>query len=152
MPDHDSNCMGIRRPPLFIAILDFIVCLVLIIGILQVSYSEEKETETWELQGRIFFCVMLFSRLLCSVFSEFTRQRWIKGLFLDKRETVKIFAIMRYLFTSVVLVPGMTLCNRYLEFKGTMIAIISAILVFQELVVFIMIAYKIRKANPPPKI
>jgi hypothetical protein len=95
---------------------------------------------------------MLFVRLLCSVFSEFTRQRWLKGLFLDKRETVKIFAIMRYLFTSVVLVPGMTLCNRYLEFKGTMIAIISAILVFQELVVFIMIAYKIRKANPPPKI
>ena len=94
---------------------------------------------------------MLFIRFLSSVFSEFLRQRWLKGLFLDKRETVKIFAIMRYLFTSVVLVPGMTLCNRYLEFKGTMIAIISAILVFQELVVFIMIAYKIRKANPPPK-
>jgi hypothetical protein len=35
--------MGIRRPPLFITILDFIVCLVLVIGILQVTYSEEKE-------------------------------------------------------------------------------------------------------------
>jgi hypothetical protein len=94
---------------------------------------------------------MLFIRFLSSVFSEFLRQRWLKDYFLDKRETVKIFAIMRYFFTAIVMAPGMTVCNRYFEFKGTMIAIISAILVFQELVAFIMIAYKIRKANPPPK-
>jgi hypothetical protein len=103
------------------------------------------------MQGRITFCVMLFVRFLCSTFSEYGRQRWLKGIFLDKRDTVKIFAITRYFFTSLVLVPGMTLCNRYFEFKGTMIAIISAILVFQEVIVFIMIGYKIRKANPPPK-
>jgi hypothetical protein len=103
------------------------------------------------MHGRIIFCLMLFIRFLCSVFSEFLRQRWLKDYFLDKRETVKIFAIMRYLFTALVMVPGMTLCNRSFEFKGTMIAIISAILVFQELVVFIMLAYKIHKANPPPK-
>ncbi len=40
MADDNANCMGVRRPSLFIAILDFIVCLVLAIGILQVSYTQ----------------------------------------------------------------------------------------------------------------
>ena len=39
MGDDDSNCMGIKRPSLFITILDFIVFLVLIIGLLQINYS-----------------------------------------------------------------------------------------------------------------
>ena len=39
MADDDSNCMGIKRPSLFISILDFIIFLVLIIGLLQIQYS-----------------------------------------------------------------------------------------------------------------
>ena len=95
---------------------------------------------------------MLFVRFLSTSFSEYVRQRWLKSIFLDKRETVKVFAIIRYIFISLIMVPGMTIFNKYFEFKGTMIAVISSILLFQELIVFTMIAYKIRKANPPPKI
>lgn len=50
------------------------------------------------------------------------------------------------------MLPAMTICSKFYEFTGTMLAIISSILGFQELVVFTMLAYKIKKACPPPKI
>jgi hypothetical protein len=40
----------------------------------------------------------------------------------------------------------------YLEFKGTIIAIIMSVLSIQELVVCFMIVYKIRNARPPSKV
>ena len=43
MGDDDSNCMGIKRPSLFITILDFIVFLVLIIGLLQIQYDASED-------------------------------------------------------------------------------------------------------------
>lgn len=46
MGDDDSNCMGIKRPSLFITILDFIVFLVLIIGLLQIHYDASDDAES----------------------------------------------------------------------------------------------------------
>jgi hypothetical protein len=72
--------------------------------------------------------------------------------YIDKRDTIKLFTLGRYVFTSGMLIPALILCNHYMEFNGTMFAIISAILVFQELIVFIMLLYKIKKARVPVKI
>ena len=41
MGDDSSNCMGIKRPSLFVTILDFIVFLVIIIALLQFHYQED---------------------------------------------------------------------------------------------------------------
>jgi hypothetical protein len=67
MADDQSNCMGIKRPPLFITILDFIIFLVLLIGILQVNYTENNpQKASVEQKGRIIVCVFLFARFLSS--------------------------------------------------------------------------------------
>lgn len=76
----------------------------------------------------------------------------MKDYFVDKRDTFKIFAIARYLFMIAVLLPVMMVSANYLEFRGMMIAVISSILVFQELVVFVMIVFKIRRARIPIKL
>jgi hypothetical protein len=145
--------MGIRRPSLFIAILDFIVFLVLAIGILQVSYTQNAPMiKKKEEIGRITVIVMLIVRFINSAVSEYIRVKYLKNHFVDKRDTFKLFAIIRYFFLVGVLVPVMLASAKFLYFKGTMIAIISSILVFQELVIFVMIVYKIRRARVPIKL
>jgi hypothetical protein len=145
--------MGIRRPSLFIAILDFIVFLVLAIGILQVSYTQNAPMiKKKEEIGRITVIVMLIVRFITSAVSEYIRVKYLKNHFVDKRDTFKLFAIIRYFFLVGVLVPVMLASAKFLYFKGTMIAIISSILVFQELVIFVMIVYKIRRARVPIKL
>ena len=84
MADDNSNFMGIRRPSLLVVVLDFIVFLVLAIGILQVSYTlnapliKEKEKI-----GRITVTVMLFTRCILSAITEYLRGRFWKDIFLD---------------------------------------------------------------------
>lgn len=145
--------MGIRRPSLFIAILDFIVFLVLAIGILQVSYTQNAPViKKKEEIGRITVIVMLIVRFITSAVSEYVRVKYLKNHFVDKRDTFKLFAIARYFFLFGVLMPVMLASAKFLYFKGTMIAIISSILVFQELVIFVMIVFKIRRARTPIKL
>ena len=145
--------MGIRRPSLFIAILDFIVFLVLAIGILQVSYTQNAPMiKKKEEIGRITVIVMLIVRFITSAVSEYVRVKYLKNHFVDKRDTFKLFAIARYFFLFGVLMPVMLASAKFLYFKGTMIAIISSILVFQELVIFVMIVFKIRRARTPIKL
>ena len=145
--------MGIRRPSLFIAILDFIVCLVLAIGILQVSYTQNAPIiKKKEKIGRITVIAMLIARFITSAVSEYIREKFLRDHFVDKRETFKLFAITRYFFLIGVLMPVMIASAMFLYFKGTMIAIISSILVFQELVIFVMIVFKIWNARIPIKL
>jgi hypothetical protein len=145
--------MGIRRPSLFITILDFIVFLVLAIGILQVSYTQNAPMiKKKEEIGRITVIVMLIVRFITSAVSEYIRVKFLRNYFVDKRDTFKLFAIARYFFLVGVLVPVMLAAAKFLYFKGTMIAIISSILVFQELVIFVMIVFKIRRARTPVKL
>ena len=102
--------------------------------------------------GRITVIVMLIVRFITSAVSEYIRVKFLRNYFVDKRDTFKLFAIARYLFLVGVLVPVMLASAKFLYFKGTMIAIISSILVFQELVIFVMIVYKIRRARTPVKL
>ena len=95
---------------------------------------------------------MLVVRFFTSAISEYVRVKYLKNHFIDKRDTFKIFAITRYFFLIGVLMPVMLASANFLEFKGTMIAIISSILVFQELVIFVMIVFKIRRASTPVKL
>jgi hypothetical protein len=44
MADDDSNCMAIKRPSLFVIILDFIVFLVLVIGFLKIHYQTSDDS------------------------------------------------------------------------------------------------------------
>lgn len=94
---------------------------------------------------------MLFVRFLCSVGSEIYRQKRLKKIFIDSRDTFKIFAINRYLFKVGVALPVLVFANMYLQFRGTIIAIIVSILGFQEAVVGFMIIFKIRRAQLPAK-
>ncbi|TNV82213.1 hypothetical protein FGO68_gene427 [Halteria grandinella] len=50
-----------------------------------------------------------------------------------------------------IALPILVFANMYLQFRGTIIAIIVSILAFQEAVVGFMIVFKIRRAQPPPK-
>ena len=95
---------------------------------------------------------MLVFRFFTSAISEYVRVKYLKNHFIDKRDTFKMFAITRYFFLIGVLMPVMLASANFLEFKGTMIAIISSILVFQELVIFVMIVFKIRRASTPVKL
>lgn len=89
---------------------------------------------------------MLFMRFLCSVVTEIYRQKRLKKIFIDSRDTFKIFAIIRYLFMVGIALPILVFANMYLQFRGTIIAIIVSILAFQEAVVGFMIVFKIRRA------
>jgi hypothetical protein len=95
---------------------------------------------------------MLIVRFITSAVSEYVRVKYLKNHFVDKRDTFKLFAIARYFFLFGVLMPVMLASAKFLYFKGTMIAIISSILVFQELVIFVMIVFKIRRARTPIKL
>ena len=147
MGDDNSNFMGIRRPSLFICILDFIVFLVLAIGILQVSYTPNAPLiKLKEESGRISVTVMLLLRFLISTVTEYLRVKIWKIRFVDKRDSFKIFSLCRLIFLITALIPVMIIATNFLEFKGTMIAIISSILLFQELVTLIIIVFKIRNS------
>ncbi len=153
MADDNANIFGATRPSLLIAIFDFIVCLVLAIGILQVSYTQNApKIRKKEKIGRIAVIAMLVIRFVTSSVKEYIRMKFMKDYFVDKRDTFKIFAIVRYLFMIAVLLPVMIVSANYLEFRGIMIIVISSILVFQELVVFMMIVSKIRRARIPIKL
>jgi hypothetical protein len=142
--------MGIKRPSLFITILDFIVFLVLIIGLLQIHYDQDSfEIERY---GRIAVSIMLFFRFFCSGVSEYCRQKRLKKLFIDGRDTFKLFAITRYIYLFIVMFPILVAAHDRLSLSNTLISIVSAILIFQEIVVLIMIAFKIQQAEASPKL
>ncbi|CDW81140.1 UNKNOWN [Stylonychia lemnae] len=48
----DGNCMGIKRPSLFFVIFDFIIFIVLIIGLLQIAYSADNNKAAKQKNGR----------------------------------------------------------------------------------------------------
>ena len=96
--------------------------------------------------------VMLFIRFAVSAFSEYLRVRYWKWHFLDQRQAFNVLAITRYIFLVATLLPVMIIVSNFLEFKGTMVVIISSILVFQELVVFVIVIFKIKKSKMSKKL
>ena len=115
--DPNNYCGGIKRPSLFITILDFIIALVLIIGIWQVQYTQNApKIARWERDGRILVSVMLGVRFIQSFAAEYVKSRWMKAYFVDNRDSFKIFSIARYMYFVIIFLPCISLCNIYLEF------------------------------------
>lgn len=99
----DSNCLGIKHPGLFISILDFIVCLILMITILQMSYISPNRRQ--EIAGRVIVCLVLFFRFIYTSAVEYYRCNTLKMFFIDGRNAFKLFSISRYLYVSVIMIP-----------------------------------------------
>ena len=95
---------------------------------------------------------MLFLRFITSGAVEYFRVKQLKPIFVDRRDTFKLCTISRYLFLASILIPVLLISAGFFEFRGTIIAIISSILVFQELIVLIIIIFKIRSGRKPVKL
>ena len=71
----------------------------------------------------------LFLRFAASTLTEWRRQRNLKDLFVDNRDTFKLFVIARYMFSLGFFVPVLTVASQFLEFRGTLNVVIDIILV-----------------------
>ena len=70
------------------------------------------------------------ARFVCSAGSEWWRQCRLKELFLDSRDTFKLFAITRYLFSGVFLGPAILAANLSGCLMGTSMNIVLSIMIF----------------------
>jgi len=111
------NCLGLKKGALFITIMDLVVFLILIIAISMIpgdfgttSYHKRERA------GRQTVSAGLGLRFVQGVISEWYRQTRLKEIFLDIRETFKLFIVARYIFVLGVFVPMLCVANQYLLF------------------------------------
>lgn len=83
---------------------------------------------------------------------EYVRQVKLKQIFVDHRQTFKIFVILRYLYVVLVITPTLIVLYYRMYMQSVVFIIFCVALAVQESVVLLLVFLKIARGSVPAKV